>query len=70
MASILQEVQQLADTGCRELTLLGQNVNSYADRSSDAEGASEDGFGGYAQVCGVLSRMHAVERCGARGCDC
>ncbi|KAF6774222.1 hypothetical protein AHF37_07174 [Paragonimus kellicotti] len=31
--SILDEAQQLFDEGVREITLLGQNVNSYCDRS-------------------------------------
>lgn len=29
--SILMEVKALADNGCKEITLLGQNVNSYGD---------------------------------------
>ncbi|KAF9920576.1 CDK5 regulatory subunit associated protein 1 [Linnemannia zychae] len=33
--SILQEVKQLSDQGVKELTLLGQNVNSYRDTSKD-----------------------------------
>ncbi|XP_011299631.1 CDK5 regulatory subunit-associated protein 1 [Fopius arisanus] len=32
-ASILDEVQQLSDMGIKEITLLGQNVNSYRDLS-------------------------------------
>ncbi|XP_053309881.1 mitochondrial tRNA methylthiotransferase CDK5RAP1 [Spea bombifrons] len=32
--SILQEVQMLSDQGIKEVTLLGQNVNSYLDSSS------------------------------------
>ncbi|KAG0361707.1 hypothetical protein BC939DRAFT_449705 [Gamsiella multidivaricata] len=33
--SILQEVRQLSDQGIKEVTLLGQNVNSYRDVSKD-----------------------------------
>lgn len=35
MHSIEQEVQSLVDQGIKEITLLGQNVNSYRDISSD-----------------------------------
>lgn len=34
VAEIQEEVRQLADQGCRELTFLGQTVNSYQDSSS------------------------------------
>ncbi|KAG0212259.1 CDK5 regulatory subunit associated protein 1 [Mortierella sp. GBA30] len=33
--SIIQEVKQLSDQGIKEVTLLGQNVNSYRDTSED-----------------------------------
>jgi tRNA-2-methylthio-N6-dimethylallyladenosine synthase len=33
-ASVLEEAKRLADSGCTEIQLLGQNVNSYRDPSS------------------------------------
>lgn len=35
LSSIVDEVKQLSDRGFREVTLLGQNVNSYLDNSND-----------------------------------
>ncbi len=34
-ASVMEEARRLADTGCTEVQLLGQNVNSYRDPSPD-----------------------------------
>ena len=50
--SIAAEVAALADAGYREVTLLGQNVNSYADSSS---GGGTDGAAGaaYAEAQGA-----------------
>ena len=33
---ILEEIRRAADSGCREVTLLGQNVNSYGLKNGDA----------------------------------
>lgn len=45
MASIGVEVAQLVADGYREITLLGQNVNSYADGATPAGGGRERGDG-------------------------
>jgi tRNA A37 methylthiotransferase MiaB len=50
MESILQEVEQLSKEGYKEITLLGQNVNSYHDETMDGTSTStqrslsNDGF--------------------------
>lgn len=45
---IVAEVRELAETGCREVTLLGQNVNSY-------------GAGGEVDFAGLLDRVCCVD---------
>lgn len=37
MSSILNEVKQLSDQGVKEIVLLGQNVNSYHDKSEESK---------------------------------
>jgi tRNA-2-methylthio-N6-dimethylallyladenosine synthase len=49
---ILHEAESLASQGCREITLLGQNVNSYRD----AEGTD------FPDLLDALDRQGAVER--------
>lgn len=48
LRSILNEVEHLRDSGFKEITLLGQNVNSYRDGKSD--------------FADLLARVSAVER--------
>lgn len=49
---ILAEAQILADQGCREITLLGQTVNSY--RFRDAEGVETD-------MASLLEQLHRID---------
>ena len=48
-ASILTEIQELADAGYQEITLLGQNVNSYS------------GDGGEVDFPGLLYQAHRID---------
>lgn len=50
MAEIIDEVRRLADDGCLEVTLLGQTVNSYQDKTS----------GGTARLSDLLYRLHDI----------
>jgi tRNA-2-methylthio-N6-dimethylallyladenosine synthase len=53
MDDILGEIRQLVDRGVREVTLLGQNVNSYGRK---------EGFGGFAQLLEQVQGVDMLER--------
>jgi tRNA-2-methylthio-N6-dimethylallyladenosine synthase len=54
LKDILAEVQQLADNGCREITLLGQNVNSY--------GRNLENGAGFPRLLEQLNRISGIQR--------
>ena len=49
-AQILSEARILAEQGCREITLLGQTVNSYRHRSEDGD----------TDLAGLLEQLHEI----------
>jgi tRNA-2-methylthio-N6-dimethylallyladenosine synthase len=56
VAQILGEAKRMVERGARELTLLGQNVNTYFGKGSDGEGWS------LARLIDALAQIPALER--------
>jgi len=55
---IVQEVQKAVDSGAKEITLLGQNVNNYGRRfSTDVEGAKD-----FTELLREVSKVDGLER--------
>jgi len=48
--SILDEIKGLRDQGIKEITLLGQNVNSYHDRSEDSQTTPHENTPGFKEM--------------------
>ena len=54
LQAILDEVKDLADKGCREVTLLGQNVNAYGQDLGDVQG--------FSRLLRELDRIDGIQR--------
>lgn len=52
--SIINEVENLAQTGCKEITLLGQNVNSYGKTLEEKTT--------FSQLLSLLNKIEGIER--------
>ncbi|MBE6039015.1 MAG: tRNA (N6-isopentenyl adenosine(37)-C2)-methylthiotransferase MiaB [Anaerofustis stercorihominis] len=55
-SKIIQEIRELADNGCKEVMLLGQNVNSYGKRGEITEPCS------FAELLDRVSEIEGIER--------
>jgi len=62
---ILRQVRELVEAGYREVTLLGQTVNSYRWPASGPEGAAGEADGGevtFAQLLRAVAKIDGLER--------
>jgi len=56
--SIIEEISTLADNGYKEVTLLGQNVNSYKDQN----GVSPNGTSPFVKLLERIDKIDGIER--------
>lgn len=61
---IINEVQELANQGYKEITLLGQNVNSYlrVEREKGIEVEEFEGVNSFATLLRVINKIDGIER--------
>ncbi|NBP83948.1 MAG: MiaB/RimO family radical SAM methylthiotransferase [Mycobacteriaceae bacterium] len=59
-ADILAEVRSLVEQGVLEVTLLGQNVNSYGVGFADEEGVDRGAFASLLRACGRIDGLERV----------
>lgn len=59
-SDILREIEELAASGVREITLLGQNVNSYGKDLLENEGC-----GSFAELLSAICEDTAAAACAA-----
>ena len=62
--SIINEVQELANKGYKEITLLGQNVNSYlrVEREKGIEFENDEGVNSFATLLKAINKIEGIER--------
>lgn len=69
LATILDEVRALSDQGVKEVTLLGQNVNSYRDTSSESQALIERSRSGAAPLSKGFRTIYKLPSGGLRFAD-